>query len=147
MMRVVRVGLFLAPWSAVAAFAAYALLPASFYMTVDAVRVTDAREGEPPALFVQRTIWRDFAADWVATVRRIEADGGGVVMCAASGRGDYRTTSKLPMRLSLDWWMAGAPCPLAPGDYVLTTRWTIDTPTPFDKVLSVTSNVFTIRPR
>ena len=50
-----------------ALLAAYALLPASFYMTVDAVRVTDAREGEPPALFVQRTIWRDFLSPTLVT--------------------------------------------------------------------------------
>jgi hypothetical protein len=130
-----------------AAFAAFSLLPASYYMTVDAVRVSDAGEGEALSILVQRTIHRDFAADWVATVRRMDPDGGVIAMCAASGRGDYRTTSKLPTRFTLDWWMAGAPCPLAPGDYVLTTRWTIDTQTPFDKVLSVTSNVFTIRPR
>lgn len=136
-----------APWVVIAAFGGLSLAPASLYMTVDAVRVSDAVEGESPAMLVQRTIWRDFPAHWVATVRRIEADGGVVAMCAASGRADYRTTSRLPLRPSLDWWLGGAPCPLAPGDYVVTTRWTIDTPTPFDKVLSVASNVFTIRPR
>ena len=147
MRRIVRAVCIAAPWVIIAAFGGLSLAPASLYMTVDAVRVSDAVEGEPIAMFVQRTIWRDFPADWVAAVRRIDADGVAIAMCAASGRADYRTTSRLPTRLTLDWWLAGAPCPLAPGDYVVTTRWTIDTPTPFDKVLSVTSNVFTIRPR
>ena len=134
------------PWIVMAAFLAVVIAPASFWLKVDSIRVSDSIVGSPPALDVQRTIVRDFTADWVATVRRAGAHGGFVAVCTASGKNDYIAGAVLPTNLDLDWWTDPVKCKLGPGEYILTTRWILDVPTPWDKVVSGTSNVFTVMP-
>lgn len=135
------------PWALMLAFLIVVAAPASFWLRVSAIRVADTEEGTPPALDVDREIRRDFAAEWIATVRRAVDHGGFIVACTATGKNDYRVKSELPGRLDLDWWTDPVKCNLTPGEYILTTRWIIDVPTPWDKVVSITSNVFTIRPK
>mgnify|MGYP000881510226 FL=1 len=137
----------LAPWIIIAMIGLPVILPADWWMRVEAVRVADVDEGQTPQMVVIRTIRRDFTADWVATVRRVEA-GGSVAVCVARGRSDYRTTSVLPAppKLTLAWWLNGGACALEPGAYVMTTKWSIDTVSPLDKIVTAVSNVFTVRP-
>lgn len=149
-MRVGRLVLELAPWGVIAAVAYPLVMPGDHWMKVEAVRVADVEVGEIPQMVVIRTIRREFQASWIATVRRVEAGGGLVTACpSAKGRNDYRTSSTLPgpPKLNLAWWMDGGPCHLEPGSYVVTTKWTVDLPTPWDKTIEATSNVFTVRPK
>jgi len=138
----------LAPWAIIAIIGLPVILPADWWMRVEAVRVADVDEGQTPQMVVIRSIRRDFVADWVATVRRVEA-GGSVAVCAARGRSDYRTTSVLPAppKLTLAWWLNGGACALEPGAYVVTTKWSIDTASPLDKTVTAVSNIFTVLPR
>ncbi len=135
------------PWLLLLGFAWTVIAPASLWMSVRAVRVADAPHGVSPSMMVDRSIHWDFAADWIATVRRIDNEAATVIACVGSGRSDYRTTSRLPADLTLDWWMTKH-CNLDAGQYVLTTRWKIDVRTPWDKTLDApVSNVFTIYAR
>lgn len=146
--RPLRISAGVIPWIVLIVVGYPVAMPADHWMTVEAIRVSDVAEGETPKMVVIHTIKREFVADWVVTVRRIESSGGLIAACpAAKGRNDYRTNSVLPppQKLNLLWWMNGEPCHLEPGAYVVTTKWKVDLPTPWDKEISIVSNVFTVK--
>ena len=117
--------------------------PASWWFDVRSISVASGLVSEKLAMTVDRTIKRPFVAGWSVTLR--QWDGGWVVVCRATGDGDYRLDAKFPTNLTLAWWTANQCHPLPPGKYMLSTTWTIRglgiIP---DKIVQATSNTFEI---
>jgi hypothetical protein len=143
MNTVVRRASYLAPWLLILFFIVMAALPERLWFEVNSVRVSDAKSGVPPALSVDRIIRRSFDGEWTATVSKAQGERF-VVVCAASGRNEYRRDAALPADLNLHWWTWPVKCDLRPGEYILTTRWRIMLPIPWPKSVTVTSNVFRV---
>ncbi len=120
------------------------LWPASWWMEVPVVRVQDSKVGKPVYVFVDRTIKREFTAQWTAVVRA-EDNRTVQIVCAADALSDYRPGASMPAKLTLEWWTNGR-CPTLPnGRYVLTTLWLIrgNALLP-DKEVKAVSNVFEV---
>ena len=118
--------------------------PTGYWFEVRRVAAFDAPAGAEVLMDVDRTIHREFIADWSAIVRRWDA-GAWTVECVGRGKSDYRPESAFPDPLTLRWWTDGA-CPsLRPGRYFISTLWTIrgNAYLP-DKIVQTESNVFTI---
>lgn len=142
-------------WAAAGVAAAWLLFlavttawPASWWFTVQRVLVYDAPAGAEVVMDVDRRIYRPFVAEWSVLVRRRVGEGWKIA-CTADGKGDYRTDAVLPVPLTLRWWTDGepacAPAALGPGEYFVSTIWTIQGVGALpDKVVQVASNVFTI---
>ena len=118
--------------------------PASWWLRVDSLTVLDARPGVAPTIIVDRTIRRDFRADWVVTVMRQGAQGF-YSFCSARGENDYRPDAVLPDVVDLDWWTGPSRCSLPVGTYFLRTLWTIHPPGLPAKEVRAQSNVFRVR--
>ena len=120
------------------------LWPASWWFSVERVVVFDAPAGASVVMQADRTIRRPFAARWHVLVRRATPTGWGIV-CAASGGGDYRPDATLPDPLTLHWWTNGQ-CPMIqePGQYMVSTIWTISAGITGDKRVLAESNIFTV---
>ena len=132
------------PWAVIFVFLPIGLWPASWWLEVRDVNVSDAQKGEPVVMAVDRSIHRAFRGHWSVTVR--QWDGAGwVTYCNAQGSSNYRADARFPVPLTLKWWTDGQCYDLSPGRYKLTTRWVIDTSLP-DKAVAVDSNVFEVRP-
>lgn len=127
-------GLFLIAW----------LWPASWWLDVWRIHVSDGMAGQTITMEVDRQIVRPFFGKWSAIVRKRQG-AGWVVVCPSDGSADYRTDAVLPEDLTLEWWTAGA-CPaLVAGTYILTTTWEIYPEFMPRKILKIVSNEFTIR--
>ena len=124
-------------------------LPTSRWMEVHAIEVEPARVGEEVPLRVKRTIHRPFTASWTGTIHEQIGDGF-VAICTRSGHNDLRPNMRLPSQISLDWFIAGQwddPCPaLAPGRYLLTLVWMVETDGLPDRAIRAESNIFEILP-
>lgn len=120
------------------------ILPASWWMTVDSVKVADARAGVAPRMFVVREIRRAFSARWTVEVE-IEDGDGFEVICTGTGFNNYNPANRLPRDLDLTWWL-GRECPLAPGRYRVETTWMIYGNNGARKRINKPSNVFTVFP-
>lgn len=128
-----------------ALLAAVHLWPASWWLDVRSVRISDAAHGDSPAMLVERTISREFKGTWQITVRRW--DGGWVVWCNASGTSNYKPSASLPPALTLRWWTDGQCHPLDAGKYTVTTTWTIlGHGLAPDRLIKIDSNIFEVRP-
>ena len=125
-------------------FLAAHLWPSEWWMSVNRVLVFDSPAGADVAMEVDRTIHRDFTADWSVLVRRYH-EGSWVIACAARGTSDYRPDAVLPDPLTLDWWTNGE-CPSLSqhGRYFISTIWTIRGNMLPDKTIQTASNVFTV---
>lgn len=122
----------------------YALPPASHWLRAGPILAFDAPVGSHVVLEIDREIRRPFTAQWRVLVRRFEPSQGWVVVCAASGGGDYRPDAALPQPLTLDWWTDGQ-CPHPPeGRIMVSTVWRIDTGLPGVRQVISESNVFTV---
>ncbi|MGL4325482.1 MAG: hypothetical protein ACRCTD_15710 [Beijerinckiaceae bacterium] len=120
-------------------------MPASDWMDVHKVVVSDTIEGAAPLIFVERTIRRQFAARWTASVKELTPTGTiGVAGCASAGSGNYEPTSELPSPLTIDWWLYPEKCRPPPGRYVLVTKWKIDLAGDLDKTITTTSSSFQV---
>ena len=141
----------LAPWIFIAWVGAMQLrdfvhevVPASAWMDLHGVTVSDSTVGEPIFITVTRTISKPFHARWIATVRRM-TDAGLEHSCSATGENEYRNESVLPDPLTLDWWTFPIKCDLQPGKYRLDTSWLIEVPGYPIKSVTAQSNVFEVR--
>lgn len=123
--------------------------PVSAWFEVASVNVTDAHVGQRHNVIVNRTINRDFAADWTVTVRRIWPNGEMEAVCARSSRNDYRAGTPTPEGKTLRWWMdvpPNEPCdPYAPGKYIVSMLWTLHLPDG-DRDVRADSNIFNVLP-
>ena len=121
------------------------LWPASYWLEVRSVRVTDATPNTQPLLYVDRTINRPFQGTWNVTIKRIDAHQE-MVACAENAVVFYEPKHRLPPVITLGWWTNGTCTSLPPGFYVVDTIWDIKgnaiMPT---KSVHTTSNVFEIR--
>ena len=123
--------------------------PVDLWYVLNAVRVDDAREGEPVIIMPDRQILRDFSGRYVTTVRSVPDMRP---ICSGGSSVPYRASSTLPDPVTLDWWTAGAlpPCMehLKPGHYVLTSCIHVDSEVPLVGVVSscVDSNIFKVKP-
>jgi len=122
------------------------ILPASWWLKVESVRVEDSRVGNPVIMAVNRTIERDFSGEWLSSLRRLQ-DGRWVSYCTASGATNYQTDSSLPDPLTLQWWTHPDCHPIDEGKYIMRTTWRIKgmgwLP---DKEVRATSNIFVVNP-
>jgi hypothetical protein len=138
-------------WAALPAAEAVvaAVIPTGRWLSVVAIEVEDASEGESPRMRVERTIRRDFTGHWTVTLRR-ETGEGYASFCVRHGRNDYRAGAALPEATTLDWWMDVPPnpaCPaIPPGRYVVTIAWTLELPARGPRVARAESNVFEVTP-
>lgn len=142
----IRKALAISPWLVILCLAPLFLVPASLWLKVSAVRVSDTTVGEqPPAMYVDRVIYRKFSADWIVTVRRRGPSGGFSVFCEVHGKSNYLPGADLPDRLTLDWWLNSRTCRMTAGEYLVHTTWRLNLLGPLSREISVTSNVFTVR--
>lgn len=119
--------------------------PASRWLNVTEMHVSDSWEGEPPFMSVNRVIRRPFRGEWIATIR-VVSDGSNAAICPpAHGRASYAIDARYPPNLTLDWWIQPEKCSLKPGRYRLDTEWTI---LPHDgspaKTVTAISNIFEV---
>ena len=84
--------------------------PADYWFEVRSVNVKNSHAGETIVMAVDRTIYRDFHANWSATIRKWEGNGW-VTTCNAVGSGNYRTNAVFPVPLTLKWWTSMAMAP------------------------------------
>ena len=121
-----------------------AFFPASYWFSVDRIRVFDTTQGVPPRMEIDRTIRRPFNAEWLVTVMR-EGKDGFYTFCTAKGENDYRPSSAFPDVLDLDWWTWPNKCPLPPGRYLIKTIWRLSIPGMPEKNVLAQSNIFTVK--
>ena len=121
------------------------MVPADEWMSVGEVTVLPTNEGRAPILEVARVIKKNFIGEWSVTLRRLE-QGGSVVACEATGAHEYRTDSRLPAEINLDWWTAPVKCDLRAGMYRVHTVWTVKAVGYPEKYIIRDSNVFEVRP-
>ena len=121
------------------------LWPASYWLEVRSVRVTDATPSTQLLLYVDRTIHRPFQGSWNVTIKRIDARQE-MVACAENAMVFYEPKHKMPPVVTLGWWTNGTCSSLPPGFYVVDTIWEIrgNMLLP-SKTVHNTSNVFEIR--
>jgi hypothetical protein len=119
--------------------------PAGWWLSVERVLVFDGVADAEIIMDVDRTIHREFVADWSVVVREYQS-GAWVVACTARGTSNYKPDAALPDPLTLDWWTDGA-CPrLGPGRYIVSTIWTVRGSNALpEKVIQSASNTFEIR--
>ena len=128
----------------VAYWLAYAVPPASWWLRAGPILAFDAPSGANVVLEINREIRRPFNAEWRVLVRRHQSQLGWVVVCTASGGGNYRPDASLPVPLTLDWWTDGQ-CPYPPeGQIMVSTIWRIHTGLPGVRQVVSESNVFTV---
>jgi len=118
-------------------------LPASDWMDVKSVHVSNAKENGRIGMAAARTIKQDFTATWIATVYEVRL-GELYWVCAGSDTSSYRKNVKLPTDLDLLWW-TGKCSKLAAGNYIVKTSWLINTPWYMPvKLIESDSNIFEV---
>ena len=117
----------IAGWGVMLAVSAFhATLPASWWFDAGTVHVSDARPGECPAMDFDRTIERDFRAEWVVTIMKQRIDGRFTTYGTYTGGNDYRPENVLPDDLNLCWWTWEDDLRLMGGAYKVNTLWVLD---------------------
>lgn len=109
-------------------FLLHLALPASHWFEVNKFEVHDAIEGQPVIIDYDRTIARDFWADWRVEVTRIDGADVSQVCSTVWQREDYEPGNRLPVPVDLEWLAYVQPkCfNLAPGDYRVSVTWLIN---------------------
>lgn len=120
--------------------AAY-LWSGSWWLDARYLNVDNTKAGEPVIIDLARTVRREFVADWIVTVRRV--DRGSVIECLASGTASYRPGMTLPNPVTLKWLTQDRCDTLEPGRYTLDIVWAIRTILG-QKIVSIESNVFEV---
>lgn len=122
-----------------------AVWPAGFWLSVEKMIIFDGVADAAVIMDVDRTIHRDFIADWSVVVREYRA-GAWVVNCTARGTSNYKPEAALPEPLTLEWWTDGACTNLSAGRYMVSTIWTVRGSNGLpDKVVQSVSNTFEIQ--
>lgn len=101
------------------------VLPTSdYWLEPHSMIVADFEVGEDPTLVVYREIHRSVFGEWSTTIRKAEQTGW-VIYCAASGSNRYKPEAQLPEPTTLNWWSNGQCSIDEPGQYYITTTWTL----------------------
>ena len=124
-------------------FSAIAFWPASWWLRIDNLTILDGKVGVSPVVVVDRTIRREFRAQWVVTVLR-QGRSGFYAFCTGRGENDYQPTTVLPDVVDLRWWTESERCDLPAGTYYVRTLWTIYPAGLPAKTIRAQSNVFRI---
>ena len=136
------------PWVVMLCVSPYLLLPTSYWLQFNYVRVADSTPGVPPAMTVSRTIFQPVTARWKVNVRQaVTRDGksGFASTCTAEGISYYIVDAIFPEKLDLDWWTWPTHCSLNEGQYIITTIWTINILGFWPRDIVIASNVFTVK--
>jgi len=115
----------------------------SWWLRVNRMTAFDAPAGASVVMEVDRELRRPFTADWRVLVRQWQDDGW-LIVCLASGGGDYRPDAVLPSPLMLDWWTDGQCTHPPAGQLMISTVWTINTALPGVRTVVAESNVFRV---
>lgn len=119
--------------------------PVSWFLEVNSVFVFDGPENSEVSMQVDRTIHRQFYADWFVVVRQYKDGAGWEAVCTGQGSGAYIPEAVLPLPLTLDWWTEGSCTTLPLGRYFISTVWEIQgNGLLSDKFIHTRSNVFTV---
>lgn len=118
--------------------------PASIWMEVKSVKVSDTYTGVSPAMAVDRTIKRSFTASWVAEVHSRQQDGSFATVCTGSGTNEYKPEDSLPLNIDLDWWTFPEKCKLTEGVYQVLTVWNVKPSNYPTKRVENVSNTFQV---
>jgi len=121
------------------------VIPASRWMDVYSVKISDGVVGLPPAMKVERVIHRPFYGEWTAETEQLKADGSFEIVCQAAGKSNYSPENSLPSNLELNWWTAPTRCELPEGKYRTETVWRIFPTGIAPRTIRVISNVFEIK--
>ncbi len=121
-----------------------AVIPASFWMSVRDVHVSDGYEGRSPKLEVDREIKKSFTASWIAEVHAKQENGKFATVCTGNGENLYKPEDSLPQSLDLDWWTYPERCNLGVGTYRVFTVWNVEPHNYPAKRVENTSNTFQI---
>ena len=124
---------------------ARAALPASDWFEVRSVSVADFEEGDFTAPVVyDRVIRKPFTGTWVAEVIRVPDNFNA---CVGSGTNRYEASDEVPAAGVTFSWFIGTNCNLPPAQYTMRVHWDIKPSGYPDKEVSLSSNVFTVRPK
>ncbi|KKJ75459.1 hypothetical protein WH95_18645 [Kiloniella litopenaei] len=123
-----------------------ALIPASHWMEVQSVVVSDAKAGKAPLLSVERSIHKKFTATWVAEIHKKQPSGVFATTCFQDGKNVYTPTDKLPDNIDLNWWTYPTVCDLGEGEYRMVTVWVIAPENFPAKRVEIASNIFKVIP-
>jgi hypothetical protein len=121
-----------------------AAIPASYWMKVQEVHVSDSYVNRSPRLEVAREIKKQFTASWIAEVHAKQDNGTFATVCTGNGENLYKPEDSLPINLDLDWWTYPKRCNLGPGTYRVFTVWKVEPQNYPTKWVENTSNVFQI---
>jgi hypothetical protein len=99
--------------------------PTSYWFSVAETHVDDAEACRPPTMRVDRTIHRDIYMTWTVELEKVLADGSTQFVRRATGENNYRTSSRLPDNLDMDWWTYPQKWCIQPGVYHIETCWTL----------------------
>ena len=135
------------PWVLIAVLIGPMPIPVSFWFEPRSITISDTVEGKSPAIILDRSINRAFYADWSVTVRQAVPREGGmtyVIACNASGATTYRPTAEVPPDATLDWWTQPIKCVQKPGQYVVSSTWTLTVWGYWKKQVSLESSTFRV---
>lgn len=122
-------------------------MPVGYWFEVNTIHAESVAEGEVPDIRVDWRIHRPFAANWIVSVQRLEADGLSV-QCSRTGRGDFRSDTASLQEADLDWWMEIPPKPrctaLTAGSYIVTITWEIEIDGLPSRFVRAESNIFKV---
>lgn len=122
-----------------------AWIPASWWLTIHTLEVSDAYEGQPIVVSYDRTFHRQVRGSWVAVVYREGGQGRFYAYCApARGSSIYHPDIGVPDTMSLGW-LFQMTCPVRPGRYFLRVTYYLEPVFLPEKSVTATSNVFTVR--
>lgn len=117
--------------------------PASLWLDMRSIRISDSKPGIAPAMFVDRSINLSFGGNRTVVVMRKNLNGFSY-FCSTQGYFDFVAGSPVPTDINLSQWMTRDDCVLPAGQYIVQFSWDIRVLGALDKYVRVTSNVFTI---
>ena len=121
------------------------LAPASDWMVVTSVKVSDTVVNVAPAMKVDRTIKQVFEGRWIVDVEKLQPGGRFEQVCSLHGESVYSPDNDPPANLTLSWWADPVDCtPREPGRYRVETIWRVLLNGGLTKDIHVLSNIFTV---
>lgn len=121
--------------------------PASHWLSVKTIHISDASQGAPVVMIVDREIVRPFVGRYNVSIHAW-VNNAWQAHCNTpiSDPWTYKVGAKYPVPLTLQWWTEGKCHPLPPGKYMVTTSWYLYDLGIFpDKRVTVESNIFEVK--
>ena len=123
-----------------------AFWPAGYWFQVDHVLVRNSHAGAPILMDVDRTIRRDFNANWDVLVRKRVGSDNWEIVCSAQGSSDYFPGVITPDPTTLEWWTGDKCSTLPEGVYRIHTTWQLEPEYSPTKRVTAVSNIFEVTP-